>query len=516
MNLTMPIHKALRERPNAIATISGGRRQTFRQYAERISRLAGAFKQLGVAAGDRIAMLAFNSDRYMESIYATWWAGAVISPLNVRWSLAELVDGLTDSGATVLLVGGDFRYLVQSLRASVPSLRTVVCFDPQDTTPGMQGIETLICSSGGIADAARSGDDLAALVYTGGTTGRSKGVMVTHANWYINSVAAIAAAPRPSESIGLVAAPLFHAGGVVYMTQLAVHLGTQITISSFDPATVLDLIETERVSETFIVPTMLKSLLDTPGFATRDLGSLRCIIYGAAPMDESLLDRAMAALPEVDFIQCYGMSECGTISALPAHWHTMRGREAGKLSSAGKVTSCFATRIVDEQGADVAPLQVGELLVRGPSVMRGYWNKPAETNAALNDGWLRTGDGAFMDEDGFLHVADRLKDMIISGGENVFSNEVENVLLKHPAVAMCAVIGVPDAHWGERVHAIVVAQQGFEFDEAAVLRHCRGLIAHYKCPRTFELRPALPVSAAGKILKGELREPFWRSKGKAI
>ena len=205
MNLTMPIHKALRERPNAIATISGGRRQTFRQYAERISRLAGAFKQLGVAAGDRIAMLAFNSDRYMESIYATWWAGAVISPLNVRWSLAELVDGLTDSGATVLLVGGDFRYLVQSLRASVPSLRTVVCFDPQDTTPGMQGIETLICSSGGIADAARSGDDLAALVYTGGTTGRSKGVMVTHANWYINSVAAIAAAPRPSESIGLIA-----------------------------------------------------------------------------------------------------------------------------------------------------------------------------------------------------------------------------------------------------------------------------------------------------------------------
>jgi acyl-CoA synthetase (AMP-forming)/AMP-acid ligase II len=516
MQLTLPIHKALKERPDAIATICGARRQTFRQYVGRIARLAGALRALGVRSGDRVAMLALNSDRYMEYVYATWWAGAVIAPLNVRWSQAELIDGLEDSGARVLLVGDGFEAQAAPLRERVASIEAVIHCGDGAVPEGLLGYEALIASASAVEDARRSGDDLAALMYTGGTTGRAKGVMVTHANWFINSIAAVAAAPRPTESIGYVAAPMFHVGGVIYMAQLAVHLATQITMPTFDPEIVLDLIERERIQETFIVPTMVKSLLDSPSFARRDLGSLKCILYGAAPMDEALLDRAMAALPGVQFLQCYGMTECGTIAALPAHWHTPEARASGKLSSAGKFTSCFEGRIVDADGCDLPTGTVGEIALRGPSVAQGYWNKPDETRAALRDGWLHTGDGGYLDADGFLHIVDRVKDMIVSGGENVFSGEVENALLKLDGISMCAVIGVPDPHWGERVHAIIVRRTDSALDEDAVLAHCRTLIAGYKCPRSIEFRGDLPLSAAGKILKSTLREPYWKARKRAI
>lgn len=259
-------------------------------------------------------------------------------------------------------------------------------------------------------------------------------------------------------------------------------------------------------------------LVDHPAMKKpRDLGALRTIAYGASPISEAVLERAMAALPGVGFVQAYGMTELSPLATLnPASYHTAEGRRLGKLRSAGRASHCTEVRIVDPQGREVPRGTVGEVVVRGPNVMQGYWNQPALTAAALRDGWMHTGDGAWMDDDGFIFIADRLKDMIITGGENVYSAEVENALAQHPAVAACAVIGIPSDEWGESVHAVVVRHPQHELAAEALMAHCRPLIAGYKCPRSVDFVEALPLSGAGKVLKTKLREPFWRNRERTV
>jgi long-chain acyl-CoA synthetase len=249
----------------------------------------------------------------------------------------------------------------------------------------------------------------------------------------------------------------------------------------------------------------------------RDLSALHTIAYGASPMSEAVIERAMAALPGVGFMQAYGMTELSPLATINPAWaHTVEGRKFGKLRAAGRASFCCEVRIVDTEGREVPRGTVGEVIVRGPNVMQGYWNKPEQTAAALKNGWMHTGDGAYMDEDGFIFIADRLKDMIISGGENIYSAEVENALALHPSIAACAVIGIPSEQWGESVHAVVVRKPGQDPAPEALIAHCKSLIAGYKCPRSIDFVEALPLSGAGKVLKTALREPFWKGRTRNV
>jgi acyl-CoA synthetase (AMP-forming)/AMP-acid ligase II len=513
MSLTQALHKALRERPNHTATIFANRRQSYAQLVGRVARLSGALRQLDIKPGDRVAMLSLNSDRFVEYLYGSFWAGAVVNPVNTRWSVNEIAYSLDDSESAVLLVDDAMKHMIDPLRKLSKSLRTVIYVGDESCPAGMLDYETLLAGAEAVPDAFAKDDALAAILYTGGTTGLPKGVMLSHRNLYIDALGAIAASQRSAESVGLLVAPLFHVGCIGLVLQLAARLATMVIVPGFAPAAVLAAIEHERVVEAFLVPTMIKMLIEHPEFPQSELSSLRTVLYGAAPIDSSLLDRAMDLLPKAEFVQVYGMTELApVITVLPAWCHTREGQKAGKLKSAGRPIPIAEVRIVDENDEDVPVGTTGEIVARGPMVMLGYWKQPEQTANALRGGWMHTGDAGYMDADGFIYMNDRIKDMIVTGGENVYSIEVENAILKLPQVSMCGVIGVPDDTWGERVHAVIVLREGAMLDEQALVAHCKSLIAGYKCPRSIEFRTAMPLSAAGKLLKYELRKPYWPSR----
>ncbi|RJG18851.1 long-chain-fatty-acid--CoA ligase [Massilia cavernae] len=506
MNLTQPLHKGLQERPQATVLVCGERRRTFSQFAGRVARLAAVLQSLGLKPGERVGMLRLNSDRYVEFLYATWWAGGVINPVNVRWSAREVAFSLDDCDTRILLLDAHFRDTgAQQLELS-RSLQTLVYFGDGAAPDGMADAEALMARATPVADAHRGGADLAAILYTGGTTGLPKGVMLTHANLYLNQLSANMAAVRPLESVGIGLAPMFHVGGLGFTLQLMTRLCKQVIMPAFDEVAVLEAIENERASETFMVPTMIKRLIEHPRFAHYDVASLQLMLYGAAPIDDALLAQALAALPRAGFCQLYGMTELApVVSALPA-WCHQPGQPAHRRRSAGRPVPIAEVRIVGADGQPLPNGSIGEIAARGPMVMAGYWNQPAQTAAVLRDGWMHTGDGGYMDDDGFIYIVDRLKDMVVTGGENVYSAEVENAIAQLPQVSMCAVIGVPDAEWGERVHAVVVLRPGEAVSQAAIVAHCKTQIAGYKCPRSIEFRRELPLSPTGKILKYKLRE----------
>ncbi|MFA5122007.1 long-chain fatty acid--CoA ligase [Zavarzinia sp.] len=514
MYITQPLHRAVQQHPDKVALRCGRRSQTFRSLADRVARLAGALQCLGMAPGDRVAMLALNSDRYFEYMIAVPWGGGVINPCNIRWSAAEILYSLEDSGSRLLLVDDAYLPVAQKLRAdSVAPLTVIHCGDGL-TPDGMLGYEDLIAGAQPVPDAVRRGDDLLGLFYTGGTTGRPKGVMIGHKGMYASLLSLLAEGLAPEGSVYLHAAPMFHVADIGMSGVQWVRGNTQSFIGSFSPEAVVEAIERDRVTHVLLVPTMIQMLVDHPVMRQgRDLSSLRCIVYGASPISEAVLDRAMAVLPGVDFIQAYGMTELSPLATIcPAEYHTPEGRKRGKLRSAGRASFCTEVRIVNAQDREVPHGTVGEVTVRGPNVMQGYWNMPDLTAQTVRDGWMHTGDGAYMDDDGFIFVVDRVKDMIISGGENVYSAEVENTVAQHPAVATCAVIGIPSAEWGESVHAVVVLKSGAVLTDQELILFCKERIAGYKCPRSVDFVDALPVSGAGKVLKTALRAPFWKDR----
>ncbi len=515
MYLTQALHKAFRENPSGVATIFAQRSTTFSQLIDRVARLASALRGQGVAAGDRVAMLALNYDRYVEYIFGTLWAGAALNPVNTRWSVAEIAYSMEDCGTSVLLVDDNFLDLIGPLRERCPCIQTIIYCGDAETPAGMIDYEQLVRSSAPIADSLRSGHDLAAVLYTGGTTGAPKGVMLSHANIASNVLSSLAAASRPPVTSILQMAPMFHIAALSFVFQAVTRLATQVILPGFDPKAAIRDLSRYRINEVFTVPTMLKMMLDDPTFADHDLSSLRNIIYGAAPIDGALLQRAMAQIPSSQFLQAYGMTETSPVSAiLAADCHVVG---SPRLKAAGRPAPACEVRIVDPATDEDCPTgTVGEVAVRGPGVMLGYWNKPEETARALRNGWMHTGDAGYLDADGFLYVTDRIKDMIISGGENVYSTEVENAILTHPAVQLCAVIGIPDEKWGEAVHAVIVVRPGHELSVDAVHAHCRERIASYKCPRSVEFRADMPLSAAGKLLKYKLREVYWQSRDRRI
>ena len=457
-------------------------------------------------------MLSLNSDRYLELYLAVGWAGAVIVPLNIRWSPLENEDAMRDCRAEILFVDKAFAPVGVALAKALPELKLVYA-DEGETPAGMDNYETLIAQSEPVTDAMRSRDDLAGIFYTGGTTGRSKGVMLSHGNLMANALNALSEGMFPGTSIYLHAAPMFHLanGGAMYAVLLSG--GSNVVIQGFTPDGVAAAMQKERVTDVLLVPTMIQMFVDHPTLGNYDLSSLKRIVYGASVISDAVLTRAMKALPHVEFTQAYGMTELSPVATLlnPAdHDNPALHRSAGRAAPHAEV------RIVDPNDNEVSRGEVGEIVVRGDNVMLGYWNRPQDTAAAVRDGWMHTGDGGRMDENGYVFIVDRIKDMIITGGENVYSAEVENALAGHPAVAACAVIGVPDPDWGERVHAVVVLLPGEQATAEEIRTHCKTLIAGYKAPRSVDFVDALPMSGAGKILKRDLRKQYWDESGNQV
>ena len=510
MYLTQGLHRAIQQKPNAIATIHNGRRHSFAQLGDRVARLAGALQHIGMKSGDRVAMLSLNSDRYLEYYLAVLWGGGVVNPVNIRWSPTEIAYSLDDCDCHILIVDDLFAPMLPELKDRSKVLRTVIWAGEGASCPeGMLSYETILAGARPIADVMRGYDDVAGIFYTGGTTGFPKGVMLTHANMVSNTLGMLSTRPTRSDDIGLHSAPMFHLADVAFMMGLLLRGATHTFVPAFNPVAVLETIARERVTESVLVPTMIQMLVDHPDIKNYDLSSLQWLVYGASVISEAVLERAFAAIPNAKFTQAYGMTELAPIATiLTAEYHTLSGPHAGKLRSAGRAVMGTDVRIVDSEGHEVSRGTVGEVAVRGANVMKGYWNKPAETASAIKNGWMHTGDGGYMDEEGFVFIVDRIKDMIVTGGENVYSAEVENALAKHPAIAMCAVIGIPDHKWGETVHAAIVFKPNAEATVEEIKAHCKTLIAGYKCPRSIEFRTALPISGAGKLLKYKLREQF--------
>ena len=517
MNITHGFKRALQVNAGGLATVFGDRRRTWRELGERVPRFAACLAALGILPGDRVAILSLNSDLYLETYVAVAWAGAVIVPLNIRWSQQENEEALSDCRAAVLIVDKTFWAVGESLAKALPGIGLIYADD--DAAPaGAKHYEALLERAAPTADVMRKSEDLAGIFYTGGTTGRPKGVMLSHGNLMANALNALSEGLFPGAAIYLHAAPMFHLANGAAMFSLLLSGGVNVIIKAFSPTAVMEAIERERVTETLLVPTMIQMLVDHPELGSHDVSSLKRIVYGASPISEAVLDRAIATLPYVQFCQAYGMTELSPIATV-LHWseHLGDGRAKGRHRAGGRATLGCEVRIVDANNRPIPLGAVGEIAVRGDTVMMGYWERPEETTRALVDGWMRTGDGGYMDADGFVYIVDRIKDMIISGGENVYSAEVENVVAQHPAVAQCAVIGVPSDEWGEQVHAVVVRKPDAEVTGGELIAFCKERIAGYKCPRSVDIRNApLPMSGAGKILKRELRKPFWDEKRREV
>ena len=505
------VEQHVQHRPDAIALYFGDQQWTWAQWASRVRQAAGALRAAGVQRGDCVAFLDKNHPACLETLLAAASIGAVTAIVNWRSVGDELAHVLNDSGPRVLFVGAELWPTVEAISAQVPGLqRVIVIGGPDDEYESWLAAATPVVADPQVDDA-----ETALVIYSSGTTGRPKGVLLTQ-RALVNHIIQLAP-PFPFEEsdANLVAMPLFHVGGVAYA-----FFGIMAGVPTFltrepEAATLIGAVKS-GATHAFFVPPVIARFLDAGQTAIDAMSGLRYVVYGAAPMPMPLLQRALDAWPDMNFVQVYGQTElCGAITALGAAEHRDSTRQ-DLLLSAGKAVPGNDIRIVDPETGDQLPTgEPGEIWVRSNQRMSGYLNRPEATADTITaDDWLRTGDIGRLDADGYLYIEDRLKDMIITGGENVYGPEVESVLIKHPAVADAAIIGVPDDFWGESVKAIVVATT--EVDPADIIEFCRAHLAGYKIPRTVDFVEVLPRNASGKILKTQLRQPYWQDRTRPI
>jgi fatty-acyl-CoA synthase len=467
-------------------------------YAElqaRIERLSATLAEGGLRAGDRVAFLGFNSAMEIVVLFATARLGGIFVPINFRLTPGELEFVIEDAGAHTLFVGAEHVAVVDSIRERLPCRRFFAIAEP---TTGWESIEPRGPSIPEAA-AVRPGD-VALLMYTSGTTGRPKGAMLTHANVWANNIEWLLSAGLDATSVSLVCAPLFHVGGLcVGVTPFLLSGGHVVLHRQFEPGAFLRAVEEQEVTFSFVVPAMLLFASQHPDFSTRKLTSFRNLVVGGAPVPEALL--RLYTERSVRIGQCYGMTESLAVTILENE------NAVARLGSCGRAGMLNEVELRDARGEPIREPHVrGEICMRGPNVTQGYWNRPEETAASFHPGgWLRSGDVGFFDEDRFLYICDRVKDMIISGGENVSPAEVESALYEHPAIAEVAVVGAPDDRWGERVVAVVALKPDCELTLDALQRFARERLAGYKIPREFRVVPALPRNSSGKVLKTEVR-----------
>ncbi|MCM3807243.1 long-chain fatty acid--CoA ligase [Streptomyces sp. DR7-3] len=483
-----------RKTPHRTALIHGEQSTDYLALHLRTTRLAHALRARGIRRGDRVAHLGPNHPAYLETLFAAGLLGAVFVPLNTRLTGPEIAYQLADSGAKALIHGAAHAGLVAGLPADSDVRTRVEIGDAYERILAAAPAEPI--------DEPVAPDDVCLIMYTSGTTGRPKGAMLTHANITWNAVNVLVDHDLFADERALVSAPLFHTAGLNMIT-LPVLLkgGVCVLVEAFDPGTTLDLLERHRITFMFGVPTMFDQVARHPRWANADLSSLRILTCGGSPVPTSLI--AAYQKRGLTFLQGYGMTE-----AAPGALFLDAEHATDKAGSAGVPHFFSDVRVVRPGLSPVDTGETGEVVVRGPHVMSGYWGLPEETETAFADGWFRSGDAARVDEDGYVYIVDRLKDMIISGGENIYPAEIEDLLLTHPGIAECAVIGVPDDRWGEVPRAVVVPAAGAELDPEQVLASLSGRLAKYKIPKSVVVADDLPRTASGKLLKSRVRDRY--------
>jgi acyl-CoA synthetase (AMP-forming)/AMP-acid ligase II len=492
---THTLGRAVRYYPEQTALSSGGTRRTFRELHDRVAAIAAALCRHGFRAGDRLAMLLPNEADYLELVYACAWLGVIAVPVNIRLSVTEIDHLIADATP---------RGLIRHSSLPVPTVKSSweIVLDQ----------EPLEVQTDRHPEAIYDPEAILALVYTSGTTGHPKGAVVTHANILANIDHLNYWMPYREGSVHLHAAPIFHILDLPFMFAAPASGVCQVTIPKFSAQTFCEAVARERVSQSVLVPTMINLLIEFGDLEKYDLSNLERLAYGGSPMAPQLILRIREVLPKLKLIQGYGLSETGFLTGLQDHEHTDH-----TLMSCGRTCPGVDLRVVDESGKELGAGLRGELVARGANVMRGYWNNPEETTLASRDGFFHTGDVGYRNANGYFYILDRLKDMIVTGGENVYSGEVEAVIYQHPAVHEAAVFGIPDPQWGELVAACVVRKPGKALSENELIAHCRRSLANFKVPRRVELSDTeLPKSGSGKILKRILRERFWVDQKRAV
>ncbi len=506
MRITQGLVRAVVTAADRTATIDGDRRRTWREVGDRVARLAGGLRaQAGLKTGDRVAILANNCDFYFETYFGVLWAGGVLTPLNTRLATPELAFQLTDAGVQTLCFGEEFTAVAEQLLAEGAVQRLI----SMDGAPGASvhlTHEDLIQSSEPGEEHLAEDGDLAGIFYTGGTTGLPKGVMLSHGNMHTIAANLLMSIPFDESGVNFHAAPMFHLAdiGILFATMTG---ATHVFRRSFTAESMLEAIAEHGVTHCFTVPAVIDRMAKYERLDQLDLSKLQMLGYGGSSLPAATLALARQKFPNIGFIQGFGQTEMASCTVLTPAAHQCAD-DHPRLRSCGKVALGFEIRIVDEEGLEVPRGQIGEIVGRGGNVMLGYWNRPEETADVMRNGWLHTRDAGWMDEEGYIYITDRLKDMIVSGAENVYSIEVENALSWHPAIEEAAVIGVPDPVWGERVHAHIVCKTGAEQPSLEELSaFCRQRIAGFKTPKSVSFsQTRLPRSAAGKIQKGPVRE----------
>ncbi|HSM85272.1 MAG TPA: fatty acid--CoA ligase [Candidatus Limnocylindrales bacterium] len=508
---------AAQQYPKKIGVVCGEHRYNYAQFAERSARLAGALRAMGVQPGDRVAYLSGNCHRLLEGYYGVLEAGAVLLPLNIRLTPAELAYILNDSGAKVLLYQEQFTAMVEGFRGQLQTVKSYIGLDhaPKAGWAEPRSYEQLLAAATPAHMDIMQIDEnaLAELFYTSGTSANPKGVMLTHRNIYLHALNVAIVFHTGSDTVELHTIPLFHANGWGVAHSLTLAGGTHVMIGKFDPAEVFRLIEREGVHACSLVPTMATALVNCPERPKFDLTSLKRITLGGAASSPTLVHEVEEKIGCVCF-SGYGLTE--TCPVLTTSQVKAGVEWQGEERFEGQARTGFALpgveiRVVDQEDKDVPHdgASIGEIIARSDGVMAGYWKQPEATDAVIRDGWFHTGDMATMDENGYVLIVDRKKDIIVSGGENISSLEVEKAMLAHPAVYEVAVIPVPDPRWGEVPKALVSLKPGAQATEPELLEFIRGRLSHYKCPRSVEFMEALPKTGTGKILKKDLRRKYW-------
>jgi acyl-CoA synthetase (AMP-forming)/AMP-acid ligase II len=516
MPLNELLPKAVKLYPRREAVVCGHVRMEYREFAERVWRLCNGLRSLGLRRNDRLGILHENCHVFLEAYFAAAHLGLILVPLNFRLSPKELAMILVDSGSRVLIAQKAFRDKVEGLSGLAPGVDKVLWSQGRHREDASEpDYETLLASHDPDppADIPIKDDDVAHLYYTSGTTGRPKGVMLTHKNVKSHALGTIADLHLTDADHWFHVAPLFHLADAWATFAITWVGGKHVVFPSFEALGVLRTIQEEKITLSNLIPTMLNMMVNHPEAGDFDYSSLRVILSGGAPIAPEVVRKIIETF-KCDYIQTYGMTETSpylTMSILKKHlkdlpWETQLVFKA----STGREFINVGLKVVDEQGKEVARdnKQVGEIIVKGDIVTPGYWNLPEETGKAIRDGWLYTGDLAVVNEEEYVTIVDRKKDMIITGGENVYSTEVENVLYTHPAVLEAAVIGIPDPKWGEAVRACVVLKPAKSATEKEIIAYCKENLAHYKAPKSVAFLDALPRTGSGKIYKKGLRDPF--------
>ncbi|MFC6886877.1 MULTISPECIES: long-chain-fatty-acid--CoA ligase [Actinomadura] len=516
--LTRVLRDRAERHPDRVAFVAGDTAITYRDFDRRADQAAAALAAAGVGHGDRVAILDKNSLEYAEQLFGAARIGAVQVPVNYRLAPDEVAYIVNNAQARVFLVGPEFVPVLDAIAGKLEHTAHLIVIGGEGHAY-RDYAEWLAPHEGAprLDDDAFDTSDVFVQLYSSGTTGLPKGVMLTHDNFASVLPLTNDRWGLTAESVLMVAMPMYHVAGNALTVCVVFDGITGVITREPDPVAIAREIERHRVTHTFLVPALLQFMRLVPEVAEADMSSLRLLLYGASPISEDVLRGAMEMLPGTGFMQVYGLTETtGAITMLPVEDHDPDGPNAHRIRSAGLPNPSCALRIADPATLDELPAgEVGEILCRTPQNMKGYWGMPdATASALLPGGWFRTGDAGYLDEDGYLYIHDRVKDMIISGGENIYPAEVENVLMDHPAVTDCAVIGVPDDRWGETPKAIVVLAG--DVSDADLIGYCRERLAHFKCPTSVERRDAIPRNPTGKILKRELRAPYWQGEDRAV